>query len=125
MKDDNRKMMSAEELRALCDLTVKLTRLHKKQNKHFSIENFAPRLLSKLIRERQEIAFPPTLNETLQFVDIERYRHKKTSYIYEVICNAKRASDGTLMVVYRNTTTGEHWVIPADEFGDGRFELLE
>ena len=50
------------------------------------------------------------------------YRHKKTAGIYEVICDATRETDGELMVVYRNTATGERWVRPATEFNDGRFE---
>lgn len=118
-------MTSIEELRALCDMTVELTKLHKNRNNNLSIEIFAPQLLGELIRERDEIAFPPTLNERLRFSGIEMYRHKKTGGIYEVICNATRESDGALMVVYRNTETGERWIMDSDEFVGGKFERVE
>ena len=45
--------MNIEELRELCTLTVELTRLRQNECKHLCIENFAPELLGKLIRERQ------------------------------------------------------------------------
>lgn len=44
--------MDTEELRELCTLTVELTRLRQNECKHLCIENFAPGLLGKLIRER-------------------------------------------------------------------------
>lgn len=44
--------MNTEELRELCTLTVELTRLRQNECKHLCIENFAPELLGKLIRER-------------------------------------------------------------------------
>lgn len=44
--------MDTEELRELCTLTVELTRLRQNECKHLCIENFAPELLGKLIRER-------------------------------------------------------------------------
>lgn len=44
--------MSIEELRELCAVTVELTRLRQNECKHLCIENFAPELLGKLIRER-------------------------------------------------------------------------
>ena len=44
--------MSIDELRELCTLTVELTRLRQNECKHLCIENFAPELLGKLIRER-------------------------------------------------------------------------
>lgn len=44
--------MDIEELRELCALTVELTRLRQNECKHLCIENFAPELLGKLIRER-------------------------------------------------------------------------
>lgn len=44
--------MDIEELRELCRLTVELTRLRQNECKHLCIENFAPELLGKLIRER-------------------------------------------------------------------------
>ena len=44
--------MSIEELRELCAVTVELTRLRQNECKHLAIENFAPELLGKLIRER-------------------------------------------------------------------------
>ena len=44
--------MSIEELRELCALTVELTRLRQNECKHLCIENFAPELLGKLIREQ-------------------------------------------------------------------------
>ena len=52
----------------------------------------------------------------------ELYRHKKTGGVYEVICKGARESDGELLVVYSNTTSGERWIRPATEFNDGRFE---
>ncbi|MBF0350920.1 MAG: hypothetical protein HQM11_07790 [SAR324 cluster bacterium] len=65
-----------------------------------------------------------SMNETQQ----ELYRHKKTDGIYEVICNAyiEATFDDTheLVVVYRNTVTGERWVRLASEFNDGRFERI-
>lgn len=51
----------------------------------------------------------------------ELYRHNKTGGVYEVICNANMESTGELMVVYRNTATGERWVRTATQFNDGRF----
>jgi hypothetical protein len=44
--------MDADELRELCTLTAELTRLRQNECKHLCIENFAPELLGKLIRER-------------------------------------------------------------------------
>jgi hypothetical protein len=44
--------MDTDELRELCTLTVELTRLRQNECKHLCIENFAPELLGKLIRER-------------------------------------------------------------------------
>jgi len=123
MKDDNLKMTSIEELRALCDMTVEQTRLRQNQCKHLSIDIFAPQLLDKLIRERDEITFPPTRSEPLPL--IERYRDKNTGVIYEVICNATLANDGALMVVYRNAETGERWIMASDEFVGGKFERVD
>jgi hypothetical protein len=53
--------MSIEELRELCALTVELTRMRQNECKHLCIENFAPELLGKLIRERMggTMAPPP------------------------------------------------------------------
>lgn len=120
-------MMSAEELRELCKLTFELTRLRQNEYKHLAIDSFAPQLLGKLIRERHEIDFPQTRSEHLP--SILRYRNIDSGIIHELICNATLASDmmasDKLMVVYRNTETGERWVRPADEFGDGRFERIE
>ena len=44
--------MDTDELRELCTLTVELTKLRQAECKHLCIENFAPELLGKLIRER-------------------------------------------------------------------------
>ena len=44
--------MSIEELRELCAMTVELTRLRQNECRHLAIDNFAPDLLGKLIRER-------------------------------------------------------------------------
>jgi hypothetical protein len=46
--------MNIDELRELCAMTVELTRLRQNECKHLAIENFAPELLGKLLRERQE-----------------------------------------------------------------------
>ena len=46
--------MTTEDLRELCAVTVELTRLRQNECKHLAIENFAPELLGKLLRERQE-----------------------------------------------------------------------
>lgn len=54
----------------------------------------------------------------------ELYRHDKTGGVYEVICNATTESTGELLVIYRNTATGERWARPATEFNDGRFVRL-
>lgn len=54
----------------------------------------------------------------------EFYRHIKTGGIYEAICNANAEATGELLVVYRNTKTGERWARPAAEFNDGRFERI-
>ena len=56
----NETVMSIEELRELCTLTVELTRLRQNECKHLCIENFAPELLGKLIRERQGLGAQPT-----------------------------------------------------------------
>jgi len=55
----------------------------------------------------------------------ELYQHLKTGGIYEVICNAAIEKTGELVVVYRNTKTGERWVRPAAEFNDSRFKRIE
>lgn len=47
--------MSIAELRELCALTVELTRLRQNECKHLAIENFAPELLGKLIRELDQV----------------------------------------------------------------------
>ena len=44
--------MTIEELRELFSVTVELTRMRQNECKHLFIENFAPELLGKLIRER-------------------------------------------------------------------------
>ena len=44
--------MNVDELRELCAATVELTRMRQNECKHLCIENFAPELLGKLIRER-------------------------------------------------------------------------
>jgi hypothetical protein len=64
--------MNTEELRELCTLTVELTRLRQNECKHLYIENFAPELLGKLIRERlaAKIAAP---DEALRLA-VERTR---------------------------------------------------
>lgn len=54
----------------------------------------------------------------------ELYRHEKTGGVYEVICNANAEATGELLVIYRNTETGERWARPAEEFNDGRFTRL-
>ena len=51
--------MAIEELRELCALTVELTKLRQNECKHLCIENFAPELLGKLIRERQGLGAQP------------------------------------------------------------------
>lgn len=51
--------MSIEELKELCALTVELTKLRQAECKHLCIENFAPELLGKLIRERMGGAMEP------------------------------------------------------------------
>jgi len=85
------------------------------------------RKLKRLSREILDVAYAlydaDTHSEPLPFREL--YRHKKTGGIYEVICNATRESDGVLLVVYKNTKTGDRWVRPSAEFCDGRFELLE
>lgn len=55
--------MSIDELKELCALTVELTKLRQAECKHLCIENFAPELLGKLIRERMggTMAPPPAL----------------------------------------------------------------
>lgn len=44
--------MSIDEFKELCALTVELTKMRQAECKHLCIENFAPELLGKLIRER-------------------------------------------------------------------------
>jgi hypothetical protein len=51
--------MSIEELRELCALTIELTRMRQAECKHLCIENFAPELLGKLIRERMGSTMTP------------------------------------------------------------------
>lgn len=53
-----------------------------------------------------------------------RYRHVRTGGVYDVICYAKRESDGAEMAVYWNPVSEEAWVRPKSEFHDGRFELV-
>ncbi len=50
-------------------------------------------------------------------------RHVRTGGVYEVVCVAKLEKDrSTEMVVYRGLD-GRTWVLPVDEFLDGRFTL--
>lgn len=51
--------MSIEELRELCAMTIELTRMRQVECKHLCIENFAPELLGKLIRERMGSTMAP------------------------------------------------------------------
>ena len=55
--------MSIDELRELCALTLELTKLRQAECKHLCIENFAPELLGKLIRERMAFGNPATMPE--------------------------------------------------------------
>jgi hypothetical protein len=43
--------MNSEQLKAICDLTIKLTELRLKDCAHLCIENFAPELFAQLIGE--------------------------------------------------------------------------
>lgn len=45
-----------EEFRALCDLTLELTRLRQNECKHLCVENVAPEILNNLLRAAY--AFP-------------------------------------------------------------------
>ncbi len=55
------------------------------------------------------------------------HRHKKRGSTYQVVAEGKLQVDGDLdnesVVIYRGED-GEHWVRPAYEFNDGRFEAL-
>lgn len=43
-----------EILKQICDLTVELTRLRQNEVKHLCIENYAPKLFGRLLREWNE-----------------------------------------------------------------------
>lgn len=43
--------MTVNDIESICKLTVELTRLRQAECKHLCIENFAPQLFGKLIRE--------------------------------------------------------------------------
>jgi hypothetical protein len=53
----------------------------------------------------------------------ERYVHVKTGSEYVVVCTAYSEEDQRLLVVYRGPSSTT-WVRPADEFCDGRFQLV-
>lgn len=44
-------MITAAELKHLCQLTADLTRIRQSTVRHLSVENYAPALLSKLLNE--------------------------------------------------------------------------
>ena len=44
-------MIELEELKAICDLTCKLTELRQNECKHLSVENVAPEIFAKLLGE--------------------------------------------------------------------------
>ena len=64
--------MSIEELREIFAMTVELTRLRQNECKHLAVENFAPELLGKLIRERLSLGMPAP-DEALRLA-VERTR---------------------------------------------------
>lgn len=43
--------MTIEELRAICDMTVELTKVRQLGCAHLYVENFAPELFAKLMAE--------------------------------------------------------------------------
>ena len=51
--------VTIEEFGHLCALTVSLTKLRQAECKHLAIENFAPKLLRKLMEEFNDFATPP------------------------------------------------------------------
>lgn len=115
-------MTSIEELRALCGLTVELTRLRQNECKHLAVENFATKMFGKLMCEYLSIVNPSTCSDPLPYS--ERYRDKNTGVIYEVICNATLVNGNALMVVFRNTETGDRWIMASDEFVGWIFERV-
>jgi|SRR5690606_24750597 len=53
----------------------------------------------------------------------DRYRHKKSGGIYEVVAFAERESDQMPLVVYRSLDTLRTWVRPMTEWRE-KFEYL-
>ena len=47
----NTSIISVEELREICEMTVKLTKVSQDQCKLLTVENIAPELFSKLLTE--------------------------------------------------------------------------
>jgi hypothetical protein len=50
------------------------------------------------------------------------WRDRRTGYRYRFLLTACRSSDMTPHVVYEGTLSGCRFMMPADEFHDGRFE---
>lgn len=44
-------LVSCDELREICELTIKLTELRQNECKHLCVENFATELFSRLLQE--------------------------------------------------------------------------
>ena len=65
----------------------------------------------------------------------EKWRHKKRGVVYEIVTDTasiqvsaapelEQMFEDDMWVVYKNLSTGAHWVRPREEFLDGRFERV-
>jgi len=63
--------MTTDELKEICALVVELTKLRQAECKHLVIENFAPELLGKLLREHRDGRTTPPF-VPLSAEDVER-----------------------------------------------------
>lgn len=65
VENKNVTFLTAEDLRELCTLTAELTKIRQAECKHLCVENFAPDLLSSLIRAylHWEHDFRPAANQ--------------------------------------------------------------
>ncbi|MEP2533496.1 hypothetical protein [Shimia sp.] len=52
------------------------------------------------------------------------FRHKKRGSVYRLINIAVQESDMSAVAVYSDTESGLLWTRPAEEFFDGRFEVV-
>ena len=78
--------MRIEEFIALCDLTAKLTDLKVKQIPGLCIENFAPELLKKLIKETCSLVLPGLSSLMLSQSTADMLTKEGITTIEQILC---------------------------------------